>query len=54
MLGLLLDPRVFNFVILSLYLLNAGRWAYHGSWADVCYWLSAFAITATVTWGYSH
>ena len=23
-------------------------------WADVSYWLSAFAITATVTWGYKH
>lgn len=51
---LLLDPRVFNFVILTLYALNAVRWAVYGSWADVCYWLSAFAITATVTFGYAH
>jgi hypothetical protein len=48
------DPRVFNFVILTLYALNACRWGYAGKWADVCYWLSAFAITATVTWGYKH
>ena len=50
---LLLDPKIFNYVIMTLYLLNAGRWAFAASWADVSYWLSAFAITATVTWGYS-
>lgn len=50
----LLDPKIFNYVIMTLYILNAGRWAANGSWADVCYWLSAFAITATVTFGYKH
>lgn len=49
---LLLDPRAFNFVIMALYSLNAARWAIAGSWADVCYWLSAF--TATVPFGYQH
>ena len=48
------DPRFFNYVILSLYALNACRWMAAGKWTDVCYWLSAFAITATVTWGYKH
>lgn len=52
--NLLLDPKVFNYVIMSLYVINAGRWAINGNWADVSYWLSAFAITATVTWGYNH
>lgn len=51
---MLRDPRLFNFVIMLLYALNAGRWAYQGSWADVCYWVSALGITATVTFGYSH
>lgn len=51
---LLLDPKMFNYTILSLYMLNAGRWAYAGKIADVCYWLSAFAITATVTFLYKH
>lgn len=51
---LLLDPKLFNYLIMSLYLLNAGRWALARSWADCCYWLSALAITATVTWGYRH
>lgn len=52
--AILLDPKVFNYVILTLYLLNASRWAVAGRWADVSYWMSAFAITATVTWGYKH
>lgn len=51
---LLLDPKVFNYLILTMYALNAIRWAIEGKWVDVCYWLSAFAITATVTWGYNH
>jgi hypothetical protein len=51
---LLTDPRAFNYLIMVLYGLNAGRWALARSPADVCYWLSAFAITATVTFGYRH
>jgi len=51
---LLLDPRIFNYVIMTLYLLNAIRWLVAGSSADCCYWLSALAITATVTFGYKH
>jgi hypothetical protein len=49
-----LDPKLFNYTIMGLYALNAGRWAIAGHLPDVCYWLSALAITATVTWGYSH
>lgn len=49
----LFDPKVFNYLIMILYGLNAGNWALHRSWADMCYWLSALAITATVTWGYA-
>jgi hypothetical protein len=50
----LLDKHVFNYVIMILYLLNAIRWAYAGNIADVCYWLSALCITATVTFLYPH
>lgn len=50
----LLDPKLFNYVILCLYALNTARWVVEGKYADACYWMSAFAITATVTWGYSH
>lgn len=52
--SLLSDPRLFNYVILVLYVLNAGRWAFARQTADVCYWLSAAAITATVTFLYKH
>lgn len=53
-LRLIRDPRAFNHLIMVLYLLNALRWAYERKPADVCYWLSALAITATVTFGYKH
>ena len=48
------DPRIFNFVIMGLYTITAIWWALQGKWADTCYWLSALAITATVTFGYKH
>jgi hypothetical protein len=48
------EPRIFNFIILTLYIMNAVWWAGHRRWADVSYWLCAFGITATVTWGYKH
>lgn len=50
----LLDPKIFNYVIMSLYLLNALRWGIEKKPADVCYWLCALAITATVTFLYKH
>jgi len=51
---LLTDPRLFNFLIMTMYGVSALRWAVSAKWADMCYWLSALAITATVTWGYRH
>lgn len=48
------DPKLFNYIIMVLYALNAGRWALESKWADTCYWLSALAITATVTFMYEH
>lgn len=54
MMSFLFDPKFFNYVIMALYAMNAARWAWHGNWADCCYWLSALAITATVTFGYAH
>ena len=52
--NLITDPKAFNYLIMVLYFMNSIRWAFAGNYADVCYWLSAFAITATVTFGYSH
>lgn len=54
MADLLKNPALFNYVIMTLYCLNAARWAIHGNWADTFYWLSALAITATVSFGYKH
>lgn len=48
----LLDPRIFNFIIMGLYVLNTIRWGFAGSWADAWYWSGAFWITAAVTFGY--
>lgn len=50
----LLDPKLFNYVIMVLYLCNAIRWACAKNAADTCYWLSALCITATVTFLYKH
>jgi hypothetical protein len=49
-----LDPKVLNCVILTLYAFNALRWALDREIADVCYWLSAFAITTAVTFPHKH
>jgi len=48
----LMNPKTFNIIIMTLYLINACWWKYNGSNADMFYWLSALAITATVTFGY--
>lgn len=44
--------NIFNYVIMALYLANAIWQGYNSRYADMCYWLSALAITATVTFGY--
>ena len=52
--SLVTDPKIFNYTILVLYMLNVARWTYQRSLADACYWLSAAAITATVSFLYKH
>lgn len=54
MLWLFTDPKFFNYLIMGLYTINSLRWAYQRNLADCCYWLSALAITATVTFLYKH
>lgn len=51
---MLQDPRLMNYILLVLYLINATRWAFFGSWADWLYWTAAFLITFSVTFGYRH
>ena len=44
------DPAVFNYLIMSLYVINSGRWALDRNWPQALYWVAAFAITLSVTW----
>jgi hypothetical protein len=48
----ILDPRLFNYIILILFALAAIRWGYEGKWGDCLYWVSAIGLNAAVTWGY--
>ena len=52
MLDLIFAPKTFNYIIMGMYAANSAWWLWHGSKADMFYWLSALAITATVTFGY--
>jgi hypothetical protein len=50
--SILFDPRIFNFIIMSLYALAVLRWAWHGSLWNAAYWSGALLITLAVTFGY--
>ncbi len=54
MLNTLFDPKVFNYIIMSLYLMASVRWGIAHKWGDMCYWFFACGITATVTFLYKH
>lgn len=54
MIALIFDRRIFNYIIMTLYVMSAIRWGFAGSWKDVSYWVFACGITATVTFGYDH
>ena len=43
------DPKLFNYVIMGLYVLSSARYFVARDIGNGCYWLSALAITATVT-----
>lgn len=51
-LAVIFDPFIFNRLIMFLYAVNAIQFFLRRYYADGCYWVSAFAITATVTFGY--
>ena len=46
---LLTDPAIFNYTILTLYVLNSARWAYERNLGQAVYWFGAFIITGAVT-----
>jgi hypothetical protein len=52
MVEIIFQPKIFNYIIMGMYCANAIWWAFHGKHVATCYWLSALAITATVTFGY--
>jgi len=41
----LLTGKLFTYVILSLYALRAGTYAWGGHWGPMSYWVCAFGIT---------
>lgn len=48
----LADPRLFNFVIMTLYACAASRWLIAGKYTNSLYWFGALIITLAVTFGY--
>ena len=48
------NPALFNYVILTLYCLNAARWAFESRWGEAVYWAGAFIITYSVTFLLEH
>jgi len=51
---LLLEPRIFSYIIMTLYITNGVNFAVRREWAQMSYWLGAFWITASVTFGFTH
>lgn len=50
----LLDPRVFNFIIMALYALAVCRWAFAGNFWASGYWSCALGLTVIITFGKTH
>lgn len=48
------DPRVFSYIIMVLYITNAVNFAVRRDFWTMSYWLGAFWITASVTFGMTH
>lgn len=48
----LLDPRLFNYLILVLFAFATVRWAFAGNYWESLYWLGAFILNIAVTWGF--
>lgn len=45
----LLDPKFFNYLIMTLYLINSARWAIECNWGQFVYWIAAFALTFSIS-----
>ena len=49
--NLLLDPKIFNYVIIGMFVAAAVRWAYAGNMPQAGYWASAALLNVFVTIG---
>lgn len=45
------EPIHFNYLIMTLYVLNTLNWAFARNGPQALYWFAAFLITFAVTWG---
>ena len=52
--AVLLDPRVFNFLIMGLYSLAVIRWLVAGNLWAAGYWSCALGLTVIITFGKTH
>ena len=50
----ILDPRLFNVVIMALYGLNILRWIWDGNYWAASYWGCALGLTVIITFGRTH
>ncbi len=54
MMGFLLDARLFNYLIMSLYALAICRWLFAGNLWAAGYWTCALGLTFIITFGKTH
>lgn len=47
----LLDPRLFNILIIVMFIAAAIRWGFVGNWPQSIYWIAAAVLNVAVTVG---
>lgn len=52
--AVILDPRIFNFIIMGLYGLNIVRWLFAANFWAAGYWGCALGLTVIITFGRTH
>jgi hypothetical protein len=45
----LLDPKLFNYLVIALFVLAALRWGFARNWMQVAYWIGAIVLNVAVT-----
>lgn len=50
----LTDARLFNCILIGLYVLAMSRWAYERRWSMAVYFLGATMLNLAVLWEASH